>query len=186
MWTALAYAAPAVARGGKLFIAIYNDQGTASSRWTKVKKLYHQKPQPLRQLVVQLFDLRPAAAGRSLIVVNGDKQLAAAGHCRGRICQRRPHVSRVVQHPPGIDDVEFSQGRDIAGVQCGPRLNDPVVVIGEVAAPQFFGAADRIGVVIERMHTGTESSGSQAEQPTPRTNIKKALAGQTVSFQHVA
>jgi len=52
MWTALAYAAPAVARGGKLFIAIYNDQGTASSRWTKVKKLYNQLPQGLRFLVV--------------------------------------------------------------------------------------------------------------------------------------
>jgi SAM-dependent methyltransferase len=52
MWTALANAAPSVARGGKLFIAIYNDQGTASRRWTKVKRLYNQLPRGLRFLVV--------------------------------------------------------------------------------------------------------------------------------------
>ena len=52
MWTALANAAMPVAPGGKLFISIYNDQGTASRRWTKVKKLYNQLPKGLRFLVV--------------------------------------------------------------------------------------------------------------------------------------
>ena len=52
MWGALANAALCVAPGGKLFIAIYNDQGTASRRWTKVKKLYNQLPRSLRFLVV--------------------------------------------------------------------------------------------------------------------------------------
>jgi SAM-dependent methyltransferase len=52
MWTALANAALPVAPGGKLFIAIYNDQGTASRRWTKVKKRYNELPQHLRFLVV--------------------------------------------------------------------------------------------------------------------------------------
>ncbi len=52
MWKALANAAIPVARGGKLFIAIYNDQGTASKRWTKVKKLYNQLPSGLRFLTV--------------------------------------------------------------------------------------------------------------------------------------
>ena len=45
MWTALANAAMPVASRGKLFIAIYNDQGTASIRWTKAKRLY----QPVAQ-----------------------------------------------------------------------------------------------------------------------------------------
>jgi len=40
MWTALEHAAIPVAPGGKLFIAIYNDQGGASNRWRRVKKLY--------------------------------------------------------------------------------------------------------------------------------------------------
>ena len=52
MWKALDNAASLVAPGGKLFIAIYNDQGTASRRWTKVKKLYNQLPRGLRFLVV--------------------------------------------------------------------------------------------------------------------------------------
>jgi SAM-dependent methyltransferase len=52
MWEALANAAVPVKPGGQLFIAIYNDQGTASRRWTKVKKLYNELPRPLRFLVV--------------------------------------------------------------------------------------------------------------------------------------
>jgi 2-polyprenyl-6-hydroxyphenyl methylase/3-demethylubiquinone-9 3-methyltransferase len=52
MWTALANAAIPVPHGGKLFIAIYNDQGTASHRWTRVQKLYNQLPRGLRFLVV--------------------------------------------------------------------------------------------------------------------------------------
>lgn len=52
MWEALANAALPVKNGGKLFIAIYNDQGTASRRWTKVKKLYNELPPALRFLVV--------------------------------------------------------------------------------------------------------------------------------------
>ena len=50
--TALANTAPLVASGGKLFIAIYNDQGTASRRWTKVKKFYNEAPRGLRFLAV--------------------------------------------------------------------------------------------------------------------------------------
>lgn len=51
MWAALANVAPLVAPGGKLFVAIYNDQGTASRRWTQVKKTYNQLPRGLRFLV---------------------------------------------------------------------------------------------------------------------------------------
>jgi SAM-dependent methyltransferase len=52
MWEALANAALPAKPGGKLFIAIYNDQGTASRRWTKVKKMYNELPKPFRFLVV--------------------------------------------------------------------------------------------------------------------------------------
>jgi SAM-dependent methyltransferase len=52
MWAALANAAIPVAEGGRLFIAIYNDQGTPSRRWTKVKRAYNKLPKPLRFLVV--------------------------------------------------------------------------------------------------------------------------------------
>ncbi len=52
MWKALANAAIPVTPGGKFFIAIYNDQGTASQRWTTVKKAYNKLPKPLRFTVV--------------------------------------------------------------------------------------------------------------------------------------
>lgn len=40
MWNALANVAPLVKEGGRLFIAIYNDQGGTSRRWKLVKKIY--------------------------------------------------------------------------------------------------------------------------------------------------
>jgi 2-polyprenyl-3-methyl-5-hydroxy-6-metoxy-1,4-benzoquinol methylase len=52
MWTALENVAPLVAPGGQLFISIYNDQGTTSLRWRKVKRLYNGLPRGLRFLVV--------------------------------------------------------------------------------------------------------------------------------------
>jgi 2-polyprenyl-6-hydroxyphenyl methylase/3-demethylubiquinone-9 3-methyltransferase len=51
MWPALDNAAGAVAPGGKLFIAIYNDQGKISDRWRAVKRTYNQLPGGLRFLV---------------------------------------------------------------------------------------------------------------------------------------
>lgn len=41
MWPALANAAVPVKPGGKLFVAIYNDQGWISQYWLAVKKLYN-------------------------------------------------------------------------------------------------------------------------------------------------
>jgi 2-polyprenyl-6-hydroxyphenyl methylase/3-demethylubiquinone-9 3-methyltransferase len=52
MWTALENVTPLVVPGGALFIAIYNDQGTPSLRWKKVKQLYNRLPRGLRFLVV--------------------------------------------------------------------------------------------------------------------------------------
>lgn len=40
MWNALDNVVPLVSPGGKLFIAIYNDQGYISRRWLKLKKMY--------------------------------------------------------------------------------------------------------------------------------------------------
>lgn len=57
MWAALGNVAPMVNPGGKLFIAIYNDQGKPSRRWLTVKRMYNRLPGALRFLV-----LWPAAA----------------------------------------------------------------------------------------------------------------------------
>jgi 2-polyprenyl-3-methyl-5-hydroxy-6-metoxy-1,4-benzoquinol methylase len=48
MWLALEHAGDLVEEGGKLFIAIYNDQGTASRRWRWIKSTYNRSPGFLR------------------------------------------------------------------------------------------------------------------------------------------
>ena len=47
LWQALENVTSAVAEDGKLFFAIYNDQGRASRRWAFIKRLYNQLPRPL-------------------------------------------------------------------------------------------------------------------------------------------
>lgn len=49
---ALALAAERTAPGGLLFVAIYNDQGGASRRWLKIKRLYNALPRPLQPALV--------------------------------------------------------------------------------------------------------------------------------------
>ncbi|MBA2671874.1 MAG: class I SAM-dependent methyltransferase, partial [Gemmatimonadetes bacterium] len=48
MWNALAAAADRVKSGGKLFVAIYNDQGRTSNTWRTVKSAYNRLPGPMR------------------------------------------------------------------------------------------------------------------------------------------
>jgi hypothetical protein len=52
MWTALERITLPVAETGRLFIAIYNDQGKASRRWTTVKRLYNRTSPSLRLLIL--------------------------------------------------------------------------------------------------------------------------------------
>ena len=44
LWTGLELATSAVAPGGRLFVAIYNDQGAWSRRWRKIKRFYCSGP----------------------------------------------------------------------------------------------------------------------------------------------
>jgi SAM-dependent methyltransferase len=52
MWRALENVVPLVNDCGKLFVAIYNDQGRTSRRWEALKRLYNVLPTPLRPLVL--------------------------------------------------------------------------------------------------------------------------------------
>lgn len=52
MWQALENVVPLVRPNGWLFIAIYNDQGKGTRRWTTVKKVYNKLPPRLRFLVL--------------------------------------------------------------------------------------------------------------------------------------
>jgi 2-polyprenyl-6-hydroxyphenyl methylase/3-demethylubiquinone-9 3-methyltransferase len=52
MWDACRNAASRVKPGGRLFIAIYNDQGRKSRTWLRVKQMYNRLPTGLRWLVL--------------------------------------------------------------------------------------------------------------------------------------
>jgi 2-polyprenyl-3-methyl-5-hydroxy-6-metoxy-1,4-benzoquinol methylase len=52
MWEALENMAPLVKQGGKLFLAIYNDQGVKSDIWRFVKRTYNRTPRGLRFLIL--------------------------------------------------------------------------------------------------------------------------------------
>jgi len=52
MWESLGNAAALVRPGGRLVIAIYNDQGRATRVWTRVKRSYNALPALLRWLVL--------------------------------------------------------------------------------------------------------------------------------------
>jgi 2-polyprenyl-3-methyl-5-hydroxy-6-metoxy-1,4-benzoquinol methylase len=65
MWTALELVASTVARGGRLFIAIYNDQGWKSRVWWLVKLGYNRLPRPLRPLYAYALGL--AALGANIV-----------------------------------------------------------------------------------------------------------------------
>lgn len=52
MWSAMANIEPLAGPDGRLFVAIYNDQGRASRRWRAVKETYNRLPRGFRWLVV--------------------------------------------------------------------------------------------------------------------------------------
>lgn len=52
MWQAIENAAGMVSDGGRLSLAIYNDQGGASRRWRMIKKLYNASPRMLQWLLI--------------------------------------------------------------------------------------------------------------------------------------
>lgn len=69
MWRAMELAGSAVAPGGKLFIAIYNDTGSQSARWKRIKWIYNRLPRiahlPFTLIVIAPQEMK--AAMRALV-----------------------------------------------------------------------------------------------------------------------
>ena len=84
MHQALSNVAPLVAPDGRLFIAIYNDQGGTSRRWTKVKRLYCSGP--AGRLLVRLAFYPYFAADRLItdIVLRQNPFASYAAYKRAR------------------------------------------------------------------------------------------------------
>jgi len=67
MWDAIANACLAVGDNGRLFIAIYNDQGAQSRMWYHIKSLYNRLPVLLQRAYLTVF---AAAFEIAAVVVN--------------------------------------------------------------------------------------------------------------------
>ncbi|HTF33689.1 MAG TPA: class I SAM-dependent methyltransferase [Myxococcota bacterium] len=85
MWDALGKVAPLVTAGGKLFIAIYNDQGNRSQRWRAVKRTYNWLPRGLRFLVLvpAMTSLRWRGIVKDLVLLRPFPSLRGYGNNRG-------------------------------------------------------------------------------------------------------
>jgi 2-polyprenyl-3-methyl-5-hydroxy-6-metoxy-1,4-benzoquinol methylase len=73
MWEALANVSDLVKPGGRLFIAIYNDQGRTSRRWRMIKRAYNRSPAPIKLglvLAVGGYEVCRSALGRLLSLSN--------------------------------------------------------------------------------------------------------------------
>lgn len=86
MWDALRNVESTVSDRGRLFIAIYNDQGGTSRRWAAVKRAYNKAPAPGRAVILGLcgayFETRTMAAralrfGRGAKPSGADQRAAA-------------------------------------------------------------------------------------------------------------
>jgi 2-polyprenyl-6-hydroxyphenyl methylase/3-demethylubiquinone-9 3-methyltransferase len=85
MWKAVDHAARLVAPGGRLFIALYNDQGGASRRWTAVKRGYNRGGRVTRAAITgavcAFFEARNLAI--RLVRFRERRPPDAARHARG-------------------------------------------------------------------------------------------------------
>jgi 2-polyprenyl-6-hydroxyphenyl methylase/3-demethylubiquinone-9 3-methyltransferase len=71
MWQALDNALIPLAPGGRLVVAIYNDEGLRSRVWTRIKRLYNTLPRPLRipYATVVIAGFEGQAALRALLTL---------------------------------------------------------------------------------------------------------------------
>jgi 2-polyprenyl-6-hydroxyphenyl methylase/3-demethylubiquinone-9 3-methyltransferase len=86
MWEALENMVPLVKQGGKLFVAIYNDQGKKSDIWRFVKRTYNRTPKSLRFLI--LWPLGASLLGGMTLV---------------DLCRlRKPRIASTISSPRGM------------------------------------------------------------------------------------
>jgi 2-polyprenyl-3-methyl-5-hydroxy-6-metoxy-1,4-benzoquinol methylase len=129
MWLALENVEKLVTPGGQLFIAIYNDTGSQSSRWRTIKQIYNQLPgllkAPFTLLVMLPRELK--AITKSLLTLRvGDYIRAWTQYNRGRGMNRwYDMVDWVggypyeVASPDEIFDFYTSKGFILKKLVCG-------------------------------------------------------------------
>ena len=129
MWKALDNARLPVADGGKLFVAIYNDQGSRSSRWKWVKRTYNDLPRflrpPFAALTIAPQELK--ALARSIVTLKPGEYIRTwTEYDKNRGMSRwRDIVDWVggypyeVAKPEEIFDFYRARGFELTKIKCG-------------------------------------------------------------------
>jgi 2-polyprenyl-6-hydroxyphenyl methylase/3-demethylubiquinone-9 3-methyltransferase len=129
MWRALENAQLPVEPGGKLFIALYNDTGSQSTRWKGIKRTYNRLPSGLK-LPFTLFVIAPEEAKaivRSLITLKPGQYVRSwtqYDHRRG-MSRWRDIIDWVggypyeVSTPDEVFDFYSAKGFTLTKLNCG-------------------------------------------------------------------
>jgi 2-polyprenyl-3-methyl-5-hydroxy-6-metoxy-1,4-benzoquinol methylase len=129
MWQALENVHKLVATGGKLFIALYNDTGSQSTRWKWIKKTYNRLPgilkAPYTMLVIAPDELKSIA--RSVLTLSPNSYIKTwANYDRRRGMNRwRDIVDWVggypyeVSTPDEVFDFFSERGFELKKLNCG-------------------------------------------------------------------
>ena len=150
MWQALDNAAALVAPEGKLFIAIYNDQGKISDRWRAVKRTYNRLPRGSRFLVTipVLIHLQWRRAVKDLLRMKPFATWRGAGKERG-MSAWRDLIDWVggypfeVAKPEAIFDFYLRRGFTLTRlVTCGGSLGCNEFVFARTFAPEALKTVD--------------------------------------------
>ena len=142
---------------------------------------HHRCPRQ-RVGVVEPFHGEPVAADPALVVVDRDHQLTAGGDGGHGIFHGPPEIAGVVQHSPGINDVEAVQGGEIIGIKHRTPLDQPVAVTA-LAVPECRGTGDRVAIVVEAADLGSQALRRQAEDAAAAADIEEPLTGKVVDAQ---
>ena len=131
MWQALEYVQRPVANGGLLFIAIYNDMGSQSVRWRRIKQVYNQLPLIFRTPYTVVFAspleikamLRSVIKGRPMDYFKqwGTSQYRGMSHWRDLVDWVGGYPYEAAK-PDEIFEYFRSQGFTLRRLKCGGGL----------------------------------------------------------------
>ena len=128
-----------------------------------------------RQRIVSPLDLRPLVRDLPLVIVDRDEQDPSHRNERLYVVYRLPHPSRVMQHAPGINDIERAKLREVGFIEHRAALDGPGIVAGTVAAFELAGAGHRLGIVVERVNSAPRLRAARLNSPLPEPISRKVL-----------